>query len=543
MKLDAIYRNAQIRTLDAARPHAQSVGVFAGRVIGFDEELDSASAEEEIDLAGAPVLPGFNDAHNHLSITGARLAGLDLRPRTVADLDELYAAVARHARTLGPDDWVRGSGYDQNFLDGHPSAEHLDRVAGGRPVFLQHVSEHMAVANTRAFELAGYPDRHGVPRIDGGHVARDEQGRATGLLQERALEIIYDLVRPMRQDDLLHHLRLGGQQALSYGITSLTEPGSGAPAMIGSTPVDFHVYQRAIEERIALPRVTLMPYCTTLHQIQGLREGEYLGLDLGMRTGLGDEKLRIGPVKILSDGSFIGRSAAMHRCYHGEPENFGFLQFEPGELHRMIRLAHDSGWTVATHAIGDAAIDHVLDGFAAAQRATPRPGARHRIEHFALSSPAQVRRAAGLGLVAVPQGTFISDFGDGMMDAVDGERSGWIYRMKSLLQAGLELPGSTDAPVADANPLASIHDMVNRTTASGRLLGASERLTVAEAVRAYTYGSAYAAGEEHLKGTLRRGQLADFVTLSEDLFAVDPRRIRDLEVTGTYLGGRRAYAS
>lgn len=537
MLIDAIFENARFHTMDPDRPEARRMGVFAGRIIGFDEELDGIRAERVIDLEGSPVIPGFHDAHNHISITGSRLASLDLRPRVVKDLGELYAAVREWSAALGPDEWVRGSGYDQNFLETHPSAEALDAASGGRPVFLQHVSEHMAVANTRALELAGYPDRTGVPDIDGGFVARDAHGRAEGLLQERAMEVIFDLIRPMAQEELLRNLKLGSEQAVGYGITSLTEPGAGAPDMIGSTTVDFHVYQRAIEESVLAPRVTLMPYCTTLHELEGLREGRYFGLDLGMRTGLGDDRLRIGPVKILSDGSFIGRSAAMHHCYHGEPENFGFMQFDPTELHSMILGAHQSGWTVAAHAIGDAAIDHVLDGFVEAQRQTPRPGIRHRIEHFALSSQAQVNRAAKMGLVAVPQGVFISDFGDGMMDAVAEEYGDSIYRMKSLLDAGMVLPGSSDAPVSDANPIRSIHDMVNRQTQSGRILGANERLTVTEAVRAYTHGSAYAVNQEDRKGALKRGYLADFVALSDDILAVGAHRIKDLEVTQTVIGG------
>jgi predicted amidohydrolase YtcJ len=249
----------------------------------------------------------------------------------------------------------------------------------------------------------------------------------------------------------------------------------------------------------------------------------------------------VGPVKIVSDGSFIGRSAAMHHCYHGEPDNRGFMQFEPAELKAMIVGAHEAGWTVATHAIGDAAIDHVMAAVEEAQQRFPRPGARHRIEHFALATDAQVARAAALGLTAVPQGVFISDFGDGMMTAVEPELAPLIYRMKSLLRAGMVLPGSSDAPVSDGNPLVSLHDMVNRRTASNAILGPEERLTVQEAVRAYTHGSAYAVGQEQNKGTLKVGQLADFVALSDDLFAVPTENIRNVTVGTTIIGGTVAF--
>lgn len=512
-----------------------------GRIVGLDSDLDGVSARRTVNLQGAPVLPGFHDAHNHLSLTGARLASLNLRHGVIQSMDALYAAVAQKAAALPPDGWVRGSGYDQNLLGGHPTAERLDAASGGRPVILEHVSGHMITVSTRAFELAGYPDRHGVPDFDGGFVARSADGRAEGLLQEKAMSFIYELVRPMALDEVQRNLALAGEQALRYGLTSITEPGIGDYKMVGNSPVDFHSYQQAVENRVLSTRITLMPYCTTLHDIEGFKDRGWFGLDLGIRTGLGNERLQIGPVKIVSDGSFIGRSAAMHHCYHGEPDNHGVLLFEPAKLHAMIIRAHEAGWAVATHAIGDAAIDHVMDAVEEAQRVHPRPAARHRIEHFAVATDAQIERAAALGLTAVPQGVFISDFGDGMMAAVEPEVAPLIYRMKSLLKAGMVLPGSSDAPVSDGNPLVSLHDMVNRRTSSGALLGPEERLTVEEAVRAYTFGSAYAVGQERDKGQLRVGQLADFAALSDDLFAIPQETIRDVTVGATVIGGEMVF--
>ncbi|MFB9857184.1 amidohydrolase [Paenarthrobacter aurescens] len=537
MLIDTIFTNGRIRTMDPDRPAVRHIGVLHGRIVGLDSDLDGVQARRIIDLKGAPVLPGFNDAHNHLSLTGARLASLDLRHTRIPTAEALYEAIARRAAEVPQDAWIRGAGYDQNFLGGHPTAERLDAASGGRAVILEHISGHMLTASTRAFELAGYPGRLGIPDVDGGFVARTPDGRAEGLLQETAMALIYDLVRPLKLHDIQHHLHLASQQAVRYGLTSVTEPGIGDHRMLGNSPVDFHAFQQALEDGILYPRVTLMPACTTLHELADVKERRWLGLDLGIRTGLGNSRLRMGPVKIMSDGSLIGRSAAMHRCYHGEPENHGLLQFDPSELKALIVAAHESGWTIATHAIGDAAIDDVMDAFEAAQHRSPRQGVRHRIEHFALASDKQVARAARLGLTAVPQGVFISDFGDGMMAAVEPELAPLLYRMKSLLTAGMVLPGSSDSPVSDGNPLISLHDMVNRHTRSGALMGPDERLTVYEAVRAYTFGSAYAEGQENVKGMIRVGQLADFVALSDDLFAVPQEKLRDVEVTATVIGG------
>ncbi|WP_425469205.1 amidohydrolase [Pseudonocardia hierapolitana] len=247
-------------------------------------------------------------------------------------------------------------------------------------------------------------------------------------------------------------------------------------------------------------------------------------------------RLRVGPVKIVSDGSLIGRSAAVHECYCGEPDNLGVLQLTPEELHAALVAYHMAGWTVATHAIGDRAIDHVLDAIAEAQRRHPRE-VRHRIEHFAIASDEQVRRCADLGVIPVPQGVFISDFGDGILEAIGPERSAGTYRMRSLLDAGMIVPGSTDSPVSDANPLVSIHDLVNRVTGGGQDFAPAERVSVAEALTAYTYGSAYAVSREADLGRITPGRLADFVALSEDILAIDPAGIRDLHVTATVIGG------
>ncbi|MBQ0826189.1 amidohydrolase [Streptomyces tagetis] len=538
MQIDAIFVNSRIRTMDPARPTATRLGVLNGRVVGLDEELDGVSAAVTHDLGGAPVLPGFHDAHFHTHLLGRRLAWLDLRASAVGDLDELYRAVAERAAGLGPDEWVFGSGYDQNKTGGHPVARALDEAAGGRPVWLEHVSGHMGVANTEAFRRIGYADGRGVPDVDGGHVARLADGTAEGLLQERAMQLVYSVIRPLPTQEVLDHVRLASDKALSQGLTSVTEPGLGAHEMIGASPSDVHTYQLARERGLLRLRTTLMPYITKLHYLEGFRNPrEWFGLDLGIRTGFGDDRMRLGPVKIVTDGSLIGKSAAMHTCYHGEPSNKGFMQFTAEEVRDFVVDAHRAGWSVAAHAIGDSAVDAALDAFEAAQLRAPRGDARHRIEHFGVASDEQVARLVRLGVVPVPQGAFVSELGDGMLRALGPERARLCYRMKSLLEAGAVLPGSSDAPVADGNPLVNIHDMVNRVTAGGEVFNADERLTVAEAVRAYTYGSAYAVGEEGDKGVLARGMLADLVVLSDDLFAVDPSRIRDVTVGATVVGG------
>lgn len=383
------------------------------------------------------------------------------------------------------------------------------------------------------------PNREGYDDIPGGRVIRDADGRAEGLLQETAANPIRLLASDITQNEIAETLRLASNQSIAYGLTSITEPGILAGGTIGTNSPVIESYQAAIEAGTVRPRLTVMPFHHVLHELEHGAEG-WRTLDLGIRTGFGDDRLRFGPVKIISDGSLIGRSAAVHQCYCGEPENFGVMQLSDDELHAAILAYHRAGWAVATHAIGDRALDAVLDAVEAAQREVPRR-VRHRIEHFAIASDEQVARCAALGVIPVPQRVFISEFGDGILDALGPQRSAGTYRMRSLLDAGMVVPGSTDSPVSDANPLKSIHDLVNRRTASGAEFAPDERVTVAEAVRAYTFGSAYAVSRENELGTLRTGMLADFAVLDRDIFAIPAEEIEQTSVTTTVIGGEVVY--
>lgn len=538
MIVDSLWRNGRFWTGDPDHPYAESVVVHHGRVVALDD-TDGVSARETHDLGGRRVVPGFHDAHHHHAFTGLRLSMVNLRPGAVSDLDEVYDRLRAAAADLPPGAWVKASGYDQNHLGAHPVAEVLDRILDGRPCLIEHVSGHMLVANSAALQLAGFASLADVPDIAGGRVMRDENGRATGLLQETAMNPVRNAAAGIDATTAQRVLSLASDQSLRYGLTSITEPGVLIAGTMGGDSIDLHHYLTAVAEGHVRPRLTVMPLHNQLHAIDSV-EG-WTSFDWGIRTGLGDDRLRIGPVKIISDGSLIGRSAAVHRCYCGESDNTGVLQLEPDELNAVIQSLHHSGWTIATHAIGDRAIDHVLDAIEAAQAKTPRR-VRHRIEHFAIASDAQVRRCAAAGVIPVPQGVFISDFGDGILEAIGAERAAGTYRMRSLLDAGMIVPGSTDSPVSDANPMVSIHDLVNRRTSAGREFGPEERVTVEEALRAYTHGSAYAVSRENAVGSLAPGMLADFVALSDDLLAVPDDGLKHISVTHTVIDGELVYS-
>lgn len=517
---DLLLTNAEFVTLD--RP-ASAIAIIGDRIVATEE----VPAGEVVDLGGATVTPGFHDAHNHMAWFGLTLGEVDCR---VDSLDELYAAIGTAATGAPADAWVVGYGYDQNKCGDHPNRDGLDRVAGGRRVWVKHTSGHMCVVNSPVLQDLGIDQR--PVEVDGGLVVADVDGRPTGLLQEQAQALINPLVLPYPVDTLVDAIDCAGQVYLREGITSATEAGIGG-GWIGRTPVELEAYQRARDAGRLRTRVELMVVLDVLHAVTELG----LGLDLGLRTGFGDDWLRIGPVKIFSDGSLIGHTAAMCHDFADTPGSRGYLQASAEALTDSILAAHRGGWRVATHAIGDAAIDLVLDAYEQAQRQSPRPDVRHRIEHFAVARPDQVGRARALGVIPVPQGRFANEIGDGMLRAVGPQRAAWVYRQRSLLDAGLVLPGSSDRPVVTGTPLLGMHDLVNQTTSSGAPFSPGEAITGLEALRAWTYGSAYASKQEHVKGTLSVGKLADLVVLSDNPARVAPDRIRDIGVLRTMVGG------
>ncbi len=407
-------------------------------------------------------------------------------------------------------------------------------MAPDHRVWLRHTSGHMAVVNGAVLAQIGI-DAAEVPA--GGQVERDETGRPTGLLLETAQSLVRDLVYPYALDDIAGAIDRATRHYLTEGITSAQEAGIGA-GLIAWSPRELAAYASARASGRLHVRTTLMVAADALHETGGSADDlTTFGLDLGIATGLGDETLRIGPLKIFSDGSLLGRTAAMTAPFADDPGNAGFLQRDPDELRELVLRAHRGGWQIATHAIGDLAVATALDCYEHALRDLPRPDARHRIEHCGVVGEADLARIARLGVIPVPQGRFVHELGDGMAAALGPERVLQCYRQRSFLDRGIPLPGSSDRPVVQGAPLLGIADLVLRRTAGGAEFSPGEALTPMQALHAWTLGSAYAAFEEHRKGSLVPGKLADLAVLSGDPTAVDPEQIASLQVLATVVGG------
>lgn len=538
MKLDLLVTNANILTLDPERPRAHSVGVWNGLIVGVDEEVAGLACAEHIDARGATLTPGFHDVHNHMSAFGQQLREIDAAP--MRSLEELYDAVARRARELPAGEWITGSGYDQTLLGAHPTRAGLDAAGGGRPVMIIHRTCHLLAASTAVFERAGaLAAGYRVP--DGGFIERDPDGAPSGVVGEQAMAPFRDLLKPVPEAQLVDALALAAEHYLTEGLTSVTEAGIGASPIIGSSPVELAAYQRGHESGRLRLRTEVMIAMDNIHEVGAAAEDGYgLGLDLGLRTGLGSDRLRIGALKVFTDGALMSRTAAMTENFCGH-DHAGVMQFEPGRLERLCTDAHRAGWQLAVHAIGDHAVDVALDVIAAAQRAFPRADARHRIEHASVVRPDQLPRFAELEVIPSPQGRFISEIGDGVASVVGPERLPWTYRHRSFLDLGLCVPGGSDRPVVQGAPLPAMQAMVERRTSSGAPFSPGEAVTALEALESYTVHSAYASRDEHRRGQIRPRMLADFVLLGADPTAVDAGEIGAIPVLATCVGGELVY--
>lgn len=534
MKADLLLHNGRIRTM-AGEQIAGSIAIWGGRVIAVDEDVD---ARRVVDLAGRTITPGWHDAHNHMAMFGIMLAEIDLSESAVRDLDEVYAAIAKGVEAAQPGEWVVGARYDQNKLGGHPTLQRLDQIAPQNPVWLKHTSGHMAVVNSA---VLAQTDPDDVP--DGGVLVRDAEGRPTGLLQEQAQRLVQDLVRPYSQQQLVEALARASEQYAAEGLVGVTEAGIGA-GWVGNSPVEAAAYQEALERGLLHQRVTLMPVADALRDVERSRDdGPAYALDLGLRTGFGNDRLRLGPMKVFGDGSLIGHTAAMCEEFANSPGNTGFLQEDAESLRTKIRGAHLAGWQVATHAIGDHAVSTILDIYEEVLAELPRDDHRHRIEHCGVCRPEDVERIARLGVIPVPQGRFMTEIGDGMMRALGEQRSHWCYRGQSFLDAGAVVAGSSDRPVVLGAPLLGMAGMVTRRTAGGSLLGPDEAISAYDALRAYTVGATYANRSDDVTGTLEVGKYADLVVLDRDPVETPGEELPQIQVLATMVGGELTHGS
>lgn len=531
---ELILFNGDFYTQDVARPRARAVAIAAGRImaVGSDEEIRNLAGPETelINLDGRLGLPGLMDSHFHYYDWAMGRKSLTLSD--VRSFTELLDSVSRAVGKAEPDSWILGQGWNEADWPENrmPTRSDLDAIAPAHPVLLWRCDLHLAVANSKALEQAGMTDDSADPTE--GTIDRDQSGRPNGILRERAANMVKEVIALPDENILAEAMRDGIAVLHSLGITGLHDARLMGEVQGART---FRVWQRLREAN------ELNLRCWVSIPSESLNEA----IALGLRTGFGDDRLRIGHVKFFADGGMGARTAWLLEPY--ADANCGMSLIPVEELTEAVQRADGAGLAVMIHAIGDRANQEVVtlyEKLEANRRtgltASAQPTVSHRIEHLQMVRPEDLKRLAELGVVACVQpNNMIIDIN--MIDESVGSRGRWAYPFRSILDAGVPMIFSSDAPVCNPSPLLGIHAAATRRRKDGTP-GAGwhpeQQITVAEAVRSFTVAPAAAYGLENELGSITPGKFADLIVLDRNIYTIDPMQIPETQVEITIFDGK-----
>ncbi len=520
--VDLILTNGKVVTVDEAFTLANTVVVNEGRIVevGAAEIVGKYDAGSLVDLQGKILMPGFIDSHTH--IRGRPLRYIELGE--VSSISEIQRLIRIKADELGSGEWITGYGWSEdNLVEGRkPLRQDLDSAAPNNPITLTRAGGHSAVVSTLALQLADITDD--TPDPAGGVIERDENGVATGVIRE-VQGIVGRLVPDSTYDELIGSLEVNLNALLAKGITSITDA--------SKRPRDYLMFEEIYARPGAkLPRSTLQFQWRNPQAIEELKA----------RVGDGNDFLKIGPIKIFADGGFTGPAAYTKEPYLNQGDYRGFLDIPEEELVALINEIHDAGWQMGIHAIGDAAIELVVDTLADALDHSPRENHRNYLNHFTMRpSDATMDKMAQHDILITQQPNFTYTLEGRYVANLDGWRLEHNNPLRSPMDHGIFVAISSD--ILPIGPLVGIYAAVTRKGMSGRVFGADEAISVEEAVRGYTINSAYINFDEDIKGSLEVGKLADMIVLSDDVLTVDAESIMDIEIEQTYVGGELVYSA
>lgn len=525
MKVDQVLVGGRFYPLDDENRPFEAMAISGDRIVaaGSNAEIDALAPAgcRRVDLGGRAVIPGLIDSHNHLTSYGFFMKQVNLNG--AKSIAELQARVAVHAATLRPDEWLTGGGWEQGMFaeQRYPTRHDLDAVVPDRPAILDRVCYHAVVVNSKALELAGITRDTPAP-VDG-EIRRDEHGEATGILTESACDIVRRQMPEPTPAEAGEAFLRAMAHANACGLTSVHTNDNGM----------LRIMQRVR----AAGRLSVRIYLDQTMSREAVATTELV-------TGLGDEWLRIGSLKVFVDGSLGARTAALYEPYSDDPSTRGVLMYAQDDLDALVLAAHSHGMQVAIHAIGDRAVDSAIDAIERALAVEPRANHRHRIIHLQVINPRIISRFRQHNLIADIQPKFVTGELAWAGERIGPERVRWAYPWKSLLDAGVLCAGGSDCPVEPLEPLWGVYAAVTRASMEGEPRGGwlpEQRLNVEQSLALFTRNAAYVSFEENLKGTLTPGKLADLVVLDADPFAIDPLAIKDITVQATMVGGRMVF--
>ncbi len=525
---DLIIRNAKVWTVDKDRPTAQAVAVLGDRIVavGSNEEVAAWQGvhTRTVEASGKLLLPGFNDSHVHFVDGGLSLDSVQLNDATSAT--EFAHRIGEQAKKTPQGEWVTGGDWDETKWTpaAMPSKELIDPLSPNTPVFVSRYDGHMALANSITLKLAGITAQ--TPDPPGGVIVHDANGNPTGALKDAAMDYVFKVAPPLSHEMRVRAVKRALAHAASLGVTSVQH--------MNPEYADIAVYAELLERRELTARIYAAPL------ISGVDDQ----INIGIRHAFGGPFLRIGALKAYADGSLGSSTAYFFEPFSNQPGNHGLLSDEmhPVSLmqDRMMR-ADAAGLQICTHAIGDQGISIILDLYSEVVKAHGESDRRFRIEHAQHMAAKDFDRFAQLHVIASMQPYHAIDDGRWAEERIGHDRSSRTYAFRTFLNHGVRLAFGTDWNVAPLNPMLGLYAAVTRATLDGKHPGGwfpEQKLTVAEAVEAYTMGSAYAEFQEKDKGSITPGKLADMVLLSDDIFTIDPVKIREVRTVTTWVDGK-----
>ncbi len=522
---DMIITNARIWTGDERQPYAQAMAVSGDTIVAVGSRSDVMKHRSEatviIDLGGRFVAPGFIDSHVHMLQGGSNLASVQLRDASTPEI--FIRRIKEYATTLKPGEWILGGDWDGKGWETLPMAEWIDSVTPDNPVFVSRLDGHMALANSLAMKLAGV-DR-AVQGVSGGTIERDNHGEPTGIFKDNAMDLISVLIPQPTEEEVDRALVAAMRYFASNGVTSVHAV-DGAEYIEGLSRV-----------RASGSQITRVYYMKTISRWQELKEQIE-------REGVGDEWISTGGVKGFVDGSLGSHTAAFIEPYTDLKTDTGLFVNSKEDLYRWVLESDRAGLQVVIHAIGDRAINFLLNTYEKVAEENGERDRRFRIEHSQHIAPADFERYGKLKVIASMQPYHTIDDGRWAEKYIGQERMKTSYAARSLIDNGATLAFGSDWFVAPATPLEGIYGAVTRRTLDSKNPDGwvpEQKITVEEALKAYTINAAYASFDENIKGSLEPGKLADFVVLDRDITTIDPVDIWDLKVQQTWVGGRKVF--
>lgn len=530
-----IYTGVKTSSSFVQGQRAQAIAIRGDRIlaVGTDADISNLKGADTqiIDLQGHFVLPGLNDAHVHLAMAGFQK--LEVNVQGVRSLDEFRARIREYASKAAPGEWLVGRGWDETLwpVKTTPTRWDVDQVSGDHPMYLDRVDGHIAVANTKALQLAGVTVASKDPQ--GGKIDRDDTGTPTGILREKARDAVRAVEPKPTHERRRRALEAALNEAAQWGLTSVQD---------NSSWDDFRVYEELEREGKLPVRVSeWLPFDAPLEELQLMRSSHPRS-DLMLHTGM---------LKGFMDGSLGSHTAALLQPYADDPKNSGLPQYDPPKLNAMAKARVDAGFQLGFHAIGDRGVQMALDAFAGAEQdarehkvKAPNGGDdfRLRIEHAQVTSPAQIEQFRTLKVIASMQPNHLLTDMNWAESRLGPERAAHSYAWAEFLKNGVTLAFGTDYPVEPITPFRGLYAAITRTSEDGkRQYFPEQKLNIDQAIAAYTTGSAFAEFAETQKGTLQPGMLADFIVLDRDITAVPPAEILRTSVLRTVVGGKTVW--